>query len=53
MLEGTLPPQVEMIDHGGALPALPTVKINLYAADGPGAPLTQQLAQAVREAYRA
>jgi DNA-binding transcriptional LysR family regulator len=52
MLEGTLPPQVEMIDHGGALPALPTVRINLYAADGPGAPLTQQLAKAVRDAYR-
>lgn len=52
MLEGTLPPQVEMIDHGGALPALPAVRINLYAAEGPHAALTQQLAQAVRDAYR-
>lgn len=52
MLEGTLPPHVETIDHGGTLPALPTVRINLYTATGPNAALTAQLAEAVREAYR-
>lgn len=53
MLEGTLPPHVEVIDHGGALPTLPTVRINLYAAGGPKAALTAQLAEAVRDAYGA
>lgn len=32
MVEGTHPPYLETIDHGGALPALPVQKINLYGA---------------------
>ena len=52
MLEGTLPPHVETIEHGGALPALPRIRINLYRAEGPNADLAEQLAEAVREAYR-
>lgn len=52
MLEGTLPPHVEPIDHGGALPALPRIRVNLFRAEGPNAELAEQLAQAVRDAYR-
>ena len=29
-IEGTEPPYVEQIAHGGALPDLPIIKINLY-----------------------
>ena len=52
MLETTLPPQVEPVAHGGALPMLPRMQINLYRTEGPNAALADQLAQAVREAYR-
>jgi hypothetical protein len=33
-IEGTVPPQLVRIDHGGALPELPVQLINLYAAGG-------------------
>ena len=32
MIEGTQPPYLEVLDHGGALPALPVQQINLYGA---------------------
>ena len=32
-IEGTEPPYVERIAHGGALPVLPQIKINLYRSD--------------------
>ncbi|KHA53060.1 LysR family transcriptional regulator [Sulfitobacter geojensis] len=37
MIEGTQPPYLEVIEHGGALPALPVQQINLYGkAEGSG-----------------
>lgn len=49
-----LPPQFEVIDHHEALPALPSVKINLYARrEGPKAALIARLAEAIRAAYGA
>ncbi len=33
VIEGTETPQMEPINHGGALPELASVKINMYAAD--------------------
>jgi DNA-binding transcriptional LysR family regulator len=53
MIESALFPQCEVIDHGGALPALPSVRINLYVAAGPKAALAGELAAAVRAAYGA
>lgn len=32
MVDGTLPPYLEKIDHAGSLPALPVQQINLYGA---------------------
>lgn len=32
MIEGTKPPHLDRIDHGGSLPALPAQRINLYGA---------------------
>jgi len=32
-IEGTEPPYVEQIAHGGALPDLPRIKVNLYRSD--------------------
>lgn len=33
LLEGTLPPHLEVVDHGGALPKLPQHYINIYGAE--------------------
>ncbi len=45
-------PHLEVVRHGGALPELPVYNINLYSAEGPGNPLTEALADFVRDAYR-
>ena len=47
-----VPPYFEVIDHGGALPELPEIRINMYLADGPKRPLIERLAEVVRNAYR-
>jgi DNA-binding transcriptional LysR family regulator len=52
-LESAVPPRLEVVRHGGALPELPRKRINLYAARGPEHPLTMKLADYVREAYGA
>ncbi|MEP3199376.1 MAG: LysR family transcriptional regulator [Lentilitoribacter sp.] len=36
MIEGTEPPHLDRIDHGGALPDLPAHRINLYGAERGG-----------------
>lgn len=51
-LASSIPPHCEVIRHGGALPELPDYFINLYVCDGPRAPLAQELARMVRQAYR-
>ena len=50
-VEGTEPPYVEAINHGGALPALPEISINLYQSElGAGAPF-EALVSLIRAAY--
>ncbi len=46
-----VPPGVERIDHGGALPPLGDMRINLYLGEGPKAALADRLAAALREAF--
>jgi hypothetical protein len=43
---------MEVIRHGGALPALPEVHINMYVATGANVALADKLAGYVRAAYR-
>lgn len=52
MLEGTAPPHAEQINHGGALPELQSMKINMYAGDTSANPLVGELAALVRQAIR-
>ncbi len=51
-LESTVSPHVEALRHGGALPELPSMKICMYAAQGPKASLIDVLADCVRTAWR-
>ena len=51
-VEGTEPPYVEKVAHGGGLPPLPTIRINLYAADTMGDVPKAALASLVRQAFR-
>ncbi len=50
-LAGSEPPYVERIAHGGALPELGQVKINLYVADPVHGPAVTALADLLRRAY--
>lgn len=54
LLQGTAPPGLEEIAHDGALPELPMINVNLYAAGHTGRDqaLTDQLANYVREAFQ-
>ncbi len=51
MLAGTIPPGFEVIDHGGALPTLPSFGINMYQTQGPRRALAELLAADLRAAY--
>ncbi len=51
LLEGTLPPHLEMVDHGGALPQLPQHYINFYAGENGGNEVYQTLARLLRQAF--
>jgi len=51
MIEGTLPPHLEQIDHGGLLPALPQQSINLYGAQAMGGEVFDSLCGFVRRAF--
>ncbi|MBN2905195.1 MAG: LysR family transcriptional regulator [Rhodobacteraceae bacterium] len=53
VIEGTEPPYVERIQHGGALPDLTTTKINLYVSDVSAGHVTEELAALIRQAYAA
>jgi DNA-binding transcriptional LysR family regulator len=46
-----VPSRCEPIRHGGALPALPEHRINMYVTTGPRAELARRLAGLVRQAY--
>ncbi|NDV02472.1 LysR family transcriptional regulator [Pseudoroseicyclus tamaricis] len=52
MIEGTEPRHFERIQHGGALPELWPVKVNMYASDQGGPPVAA-LADMLRQAYLA
>ncbi|WP_293576993.1 LysR family transcriptional regulator [Phaeobacter sp.] len=51
MIEGTEPPHLMQIDHGGNLPDLPIQRINLYSTNS-GSPMVSELAGLVRQAFR-
>ena len=51
-VQGSLASREEEIDHGGQLPDLAQVYINMYVADAVQAPLAEKLAELVRQAYR-
>ncbi|MBB5515559.1 DNA-binding transcriptional LysR family regulator [Rubricella aquisinus] len=48
---GSTPAYMEEVRHGGALPALPDILINLYVAKGANQTLAARLASFVRAAY--
>lgn len=50
-VETSVTDRFEIIRHGGALPDLPMVHINMYRAEGAQSELTERLAGFVREAY--
>lgn len=52
MLEGTEPRQFERIAHGGALPELRQVAVNLYVHDRGDGPVVHDMARMIREGYR-
>lgn len=51
VLAGSEPPYVERISHGGALPDLKRMKVNLYVADPAHSPAVLELAAMIRRAY--
>jgi DNA-binding transcriptional LysR family regulator len=53
MIDGTEPPHLVQIDHGGALPDLPVQMINLYTAKTAKPQLTVALADLLRSAFGA
>jgi DNA-binding transcriptional LysR family regulator len=52
VLAGSEPQAVERISHGGVLPDLGAVKVNLYVADPVHSPAITVLAGMIRQAYR-
>ncbi len=52
MLEGTEPPHFEQIDHGGALPSLLAMNVNLYTSAQSVGPALPDLIAMIRDAYR-
>lgn len=53
MIEGTEPPYLQTIDHGGALPTLPVQQINLYGASQSTDELRGTLVNLLRNAFAA
>ncbi|GKY87277.1 LysR family transcriptional regulator [Sinisalibacter aestuarii] len=51
LLEGTVPATLEQIDHGGALPDLGTMGVNIYVADTLRGQAEQALVAKLRQAY--
>jgi len=51
MIEGTKPHDSEVVQHGGVLPELDKVNINLYVAEPARTPIVMDLAALVRQAY--
>lgn len=51
MIEGTEPPYLERIDHGGTLPKLPRQQINLYGGQAATGEVALHLAELLRTAF--
>ncbi len=51
LLEGSVPATLETIDHGGTLPALRSMQVNLYVADTLKGQAGQALVALLRQAY--
>ena len=51
MLAGSEPQHLERIAHGGILPELPRLKVNLYVADPVHSPAVEALADLIRRAF--
>jgi DNA-binding transcriptional LysR family regulator len=51
VLLGSEPPYVERVQHGGALPDLAKMKVNLYVAEPAHSPTILALAEMIRRAY--
>jgi len=51
VIEGMEPPYIERIDHGGALPDVCTIGINLYVSELARGPAETALAAMVRDAF--
>jgi len=52
ILEGHTPPYCEKIQHGGALPALASKRINLYRSTLASGPVADRLVELVKQSYR-
>lgn len=50
-IQSTVPAQLAVVEHGGALPQLPAIKVALYVSEGPSAPLAQKLAGVIRQQW--
>jgi DNA-binding transcriptional LysR family regulator len=53
VLAGSEPPYVERISHGGALPDLKRMRVNLYVADPAHSPAVLEMAAMIQRAYLA
>ena len=51
LLEGTIPPHLEIVDHQGALPELPEHYINFYGADRNKDEVHQALSDLLRQVF--
>ncbi|MCK8464297.1 LysR family transcriptional regulator [Aliiroseovarius sp. S1339] len=51
VIEGTVQPFLEQIDHGGALPELAVTRVNMYAANSAGGQAMQDLLSMIRQAF--
>ena len=52
VLAGSEPPYVERISHGGTLPDLKRMKVNLYVADPVHSPAVREMAAMIERAYQ-
>ncbi len=53
VIEGTESPHTQQIAHGGALPSLPRIRINMYRSDLSRSEPVDALTDLIRQAYRA
>lgn len=51
VLQGTEPAHLAPIEHGGALPALPAHRINMYGGQSARREIVSELAQLIRQTY--